>query len=450
MALSFFQIPDKAFMNIFIFHQSSEFLASLSEIIGFEIEAKIQTSTYFNELELSLEIESFELVIIEHTRSNNSLIQTLFKKNKPKCFTLFVSSKPSLLKDNQTALSNESMLIDSTFGPQFVIESILDCLKKIMIGPEAQSFIPVSVTRLYLANELPCAVYYKNGDNYSIYLSKEEKISLEDYFLNSNNNLYSLYIKEENKELFFQKSNQSSKQFTAKDITLIGQISLKKTMETLSRRKEFDAKSLKMAKEISQSIINNISHDGQLREGLIESLLNLNYINMHSTLLVIFMTILFQKDESLGQENLEKLSYAAILHDLLINDEDLAKIDKLDKKTIKELKPEEVTKVLSHPTKLASIIAESEIVSKDVSIIIRTHHERFDGSGFPKRISWSEMNKLSRIFILTHEMVDEFINKMNQQETLEAITQKLYHKYEGIGDLERTSSLYKDYFKRTS
>lgn len=79
----------------------------------------------------------------------------------------------------------------------------------------------------------------------------------------------------------------------------------------------------------------------------------------------------------LSYDSVENIKTAALLHDLGkigINDSILNKAGRLTQ--------EEYEQIMLHPTKGAEIISKVDFL-KDVSKIIKHHHERYDGKGYP-------------------------------------------------------------------
>ena len=79
------------------------------------------------------------------------------------------------------------------------------------------------------------------------------------------------------------------------------------------------------------------------------------------------------------------LGTAAILHDIGkigIKDTILNKEDKLT--------PDEFDEIMSHPVVGANIISKIDIF-KEVTPIVRYHHEKYDGSGYPEGLKGAEI-----------------------------------------------------------
>ncbi|MDR3552443.1 MAG: HD-GYP domain-containing protein [Clostridia bacterium] len=91
----------------------------------------------------------------------------------------------------------------------------------------------------------------------------------------------------------------------------------------------------------------------------------------------------------------EVLKYAALLHDIGkigIKDEILNKPSRLSR--------EEIDVIRLHPDKGAHIIEDIEFLSKSVEII-RSHHERYDGSGYPRGLTGKDLPVESMILMVS-------------------------------------------------
>lgn len=91
------------------------------------------------------------------------------------------------------------------------------------------------------------------------------------------------------------------------------------------------------------------------------------------------------KAYGLNHERIENIRTAAILHDIgkiAIHDSILNKSEKLTQ--------EEYEKIMTHPSVGADIISKMDFF-KDITTIIRYHHERYDGKGYPEGLVGEEI-----------------------------------------------------------
>ncbi|ABR47375.1 metal dependent phosphohydrolase [Alkaliphilus metalliredigens QYMF] len=114
------------------------------------------------------------------------------------------------------------------------------------------------------------------------------------------------------------------------------------------------------------------------------------YTQNHSSR-VAKVTVEFSKDLGLAEDLIESMHYGALLHDI-------GKIGVLDEILNKPgaLTREEFAIIKEHPVKGINILAPMEL-EKDVLNIIRYHHERYDGMGYPEKLRGNEIPLTARI-----------------------------------------------------
>lgn len=111
---------------------------------------------------------------------------------------------------------------------------------------------------------------------------------------------------------------------------------------------------------------------------------------------------------------LEKLVYASLLHDIMLfTHPAIAEIHTLEnfEKIKHQLLPEEAQIFLDHPAEAAKLVEGAfNLAPPETETIILQHHEKPDGSGFPKRMNAVRIAPLSALFILAHDLVVYFMD----------------------------------------
>lgn len=108
------------------------------------------------------------------------------------------------------------------------------------------------------------------------------------------------------------------------------------------------------------------------------------YTSGHATRVKEY-SVMLGEAYGLNHDKIEKIKTAAILHDIGkigINDSILNKRTKLTQKEYEEIK--------THPCVGADIISKMDLF-KDVATIVRCHHERYDGQGYPEGLRGNEI-----------------------------------------------------------
>lgn len=101
-----------------------------------------------------------------------------------------------------------------------------------------------------------------------------------------------------------------------------------------------------------------------------------------------------------------KLGLASVIHDVFVFDEDLLKIRSIKDPHLKDFDPRTVDEFKLHPKKSGDFAAQFNGYS-DVDFIVREHHERPDGKGFPAGSNSTQLTALSCLFILANNFVLE-------------------------------------------
>ncbi len=113
--------------------------------------------------------------------------------------------------------------------------------------------------------------------------------------------------------------------------------------------------------------------------------LNDPYTKEHVIMVAEFSALL-AKELGLKKSNIEKIKLAGFLHDV-----GKQAIPKIILSKPGKLSPQEFELVKTHVSIGVSILEELN-VSVDIISIVAEHHERLDGSGYPKRLKGSEIS----------------------------------------------------------
>jgi len=134
-------------------------------------------------------------------------------------------------------------------------------------------------------------------------------------------------------------------------------------------------------------------------------------IQTHSALFVK-LVVEVAKHMGMTAQDMRVLKYASLLHDagkVMIPDEILKKPNKLT--------GEEFQIIKKHPLKGAEIVKPIEVLRPVIPIILY-HHEKFDGTGYPKGLKGKEIPFGSRIM----SVVDAYIAMVTKQPYRESLT----------------------------
>ncbi len=114
-----------------------------------------------------------------------------------------------------------------------------------------------------------------------------------------------------------------------------------------------------------------------------------------------------------------KLSLAALLHDITIPENELAKLHSLKSEAALDLSQVDLNIVKMHTIKASDYVKKLHDIPPDVDNIILHHHERPNGTGFPRGLHHQYIQPLPSLFIMAHDVLDYFIEN-GKSGTLEA------------------------------
>ena len=121
----------------------------------------------------------------------------------------------------------------------------------------------------------------------------------------------------------------------------------------------------------------------------------------------------------LEQRERDELRMAALLHDL----GKIGMSDILLAKGKELLTPDEVKEYRSHPLRGQSLLNTFEEL-REVGLVIRHHHEAFDGSGFPDGLAGAQIPLGARILALA-DWIDSSFSRETRSNTKYELTKKL-------------------------
>lgn len=134
------------------------------------------------------------------------------------------------------------------------------------------------------------------------------------------------------------------------------------------------------------------------------------YTKGHSDRVAEF-SVLIGKSLDLSEEDLKTLRLGGLFHDI-------GKIGIPDSVLLKEskLNDEEYSQIKNHPAIGTHILSNAEIF-KDILPIVKHHHERYDGRGYPSRLSGEAIPYLARIAMVA-DAFDAMTSKRTYRDAL--------------------------------
>jgi HD-GYP domain-containing protein (c-di-GMP phosphodiesterase class II) len=133
-----------------------------------------------------------------------------------------------------------------------------------------------------------------------------------------------------------------------------------------------------------------------------------NFISSHSVILAHISCSIAAQMQWPSNTTFQKLVMAALFHDFFFQDPEWAKISTKKELEGLKLKPtdEKYLTIKNHPIRCADLVKTFNEVPGDVDMIVLQHHERPDGTGFPKGLRSHQIAPLAAVMIVAHDILD--------------------------------------------
>jgi len=127
----------------------------------------------------------------------------------------------------------------------------------------------------------------------------------------------------------------------------------------------------------------------------------------HSVMLTYLMSECAKTLNWSSELTLQKLAFAATLHDMDLDESFFnIKADLMSKRNIKDATQDpDIAKLFNHVMGASQLVLNWSSCPPDVDVIIRQHHEKPDGSGFPLGLEDSKISPLAALFILAEDVI---------------------------------------------
>lgn len=145
------------------------------------------------------------------------------------------------------------------------------------------------------------------------------------------------------------------------------------------------------ARELATRIVDSVVKNENALVWLTQ-LKNRDEYTVQHSINVCVLSVLFGRHLGLGQHDLRELGFGALLHDIgkmRIPQHILNKVDKLTNDEMELMK--------HHPEFGYQILKNSPDVSESAIDIAHSHHERIDGSGYPRKMAGDSISLFSKL-----------------------------------------------------
>lgn len=412
-------------MEILLYHQNKKILELLKFLIESQYGACTHETTSFSDtVDYLINHDTIHLVVAGSNTESQKLLKFL---NTLKVKIPIILVQDSNLEKMEYLNQKHLTVIHLTEIQDILIKKIETTCDAESLTAKQENYCKINANLLASISNVYCDIYIKLSDHNYVKLfkagtafSKEETQKLVE-----SKRIRSLYVQTKDIKVFID--------CLCKELVSIGetpQSQPDQLQTTIARTNElmhdiyqkigFSSEVQALAKESVNLTLKMIGSHPKISKALSQSLVKgQNYIASHSLLLANVSCAIAAKMEWPSNTTFHKLVLASLFHDFTLSDVQMAKISTLEELNGRRSQSEEFYKeVFSHPLKSAELLRSMKEIPGDVDFLVFQHHERPDGSGFPKGLKSHQIVAISAVFIFAHEMVDEIL-KLNNEFNLE-------------------------------
>jgi putative nucleotidyltransferase with HDIG domain len=403
-------------------------------------------------LETSFSCEVFDVDSIRKLSSNsnasfyiacvdeklNEMDQGLIKK---------IENKPSLYISKNIEVINTFLINFPTIETKLLKEpsDISSLIKKISVQlglsvntrGEDELFVAVRTDYLLKVNHYLCDIYIKISDEKYLKIFKSNvDFNIDDLARLNKKNIEYVYVKDNDFEKLLDSMNVFEPECLAEEVQL-GKVTISSELSftqdilhKLTGRIGINEKVTKYVQRSLTLLFSFLEQDQDLKKLLRYLEKDRNFLSEHSIMVACVASAVLGQTTYGNDANNLKLSLAAIFHDLGINKEKFHGFELLQNDDYEDLSKRELDAYKGHVVAGFEILEKFSSIPSDVDKIILHHHEKYDGSGFPRGVGWSKIPFLSVVFIVSHELVVYFFkNEYSEEKFLKFIEEKkkVYH-----------------------
>lgn len=357
--------------------------------------------------------DAVDLVVFDFKVNNKSEVEGFWKA----CgMTPVIRCIQGKIEDNPVVDAN---VVGFIYRPTFVenlVSKIDDLIERgvLKAKPSEQAQCRIRTKLLLAVAPLKGDIYIKLSDKKFVKLFKEgdtfNQEDLEKYTVKKG--IEYLYIRQEQIREFTEKYRADLAKMLQSDSLTVEDVSkmsdnVHETVKELSKHMGFTKEVQELAKAQVQLTMKSMGKSPKLAD-ILRKLKETEgqFIATHSTLTGYLACAIAAQLQWGSDTTFHKLTLASFLHDISLDNQELAhclRLDEVEKEPGKYTS-DDIKAFKLHPNKCAEIAKGFSEVPPDVDTIIVQHHERPDGTGFPRGLNQAYIAPLAAVFIVAHDL----------------------------------------------
>jgi HD-GYP domain-containing protein (c-di-GMP phosphodiesterase class II) len=397
-------------------------------------------------------LDSQQLVILPYEATiTKEILKLYYEKDIKKPITLTFTRKESL---DEYHVNFKYHALTGTFLNDGNADTFHQLYKKLMkinerLSSPSSEYSPVSMGYFDELDTISVDVFLKLSEMKFIKIIRRfQDILPEDLAKYKEKNVKELYVKQNDLRMFVNDiTSKLNKKYT--DNVSLGRddlIPLKCHEAVYDSIKSIglEEKGLSLTNKALGAMMDQISKSNM--SSVIGSLLNNgNFISEHSLLLSYIACSTCRKSKWNDQQNIMRLSVASFFHDIKCMDDEVSRVYSLNSVYYEELSYKQKQNFKNHMSEAAKLLSQIDGLPIGVEKIVMNHHEKYDGSGFPRSLDYKMLDPLTSIFVVAHEIVDYIYEVGFARDNIISCLQEMKRSYEKGSFPEVISSVAKSF-----
>ena len=164
---------------------------------------------------------------------------------------------------------------------------------------------------------------------------------------------------------------------------------------------------IKLTEEIANSVNKTMEKEKGLKDLMSTILRRENYFFELTNIINYISTAIIEEMKWDKEKTITKFITASTFCNISLDDEELAYFYRINNKGFKNLSTGQKAVVISHMKDSVDLVKKS--ISPDEEKLILSHHEKPDGSGYPKGLNASQIHVQTAAFIIAHDFAHHMI-----------------------------------------
>lgn len=303
-----------------------------------------------------------------------------------------------------------------------------------------ENYTPIKIRILSQLNTVPCDIYLKlSSDNYVKIINQNDKFNREDIeryvskkvdFLHIPNNSYQSFVNycidSMNKELLEVNNNNNNNNNNDPEKTIYLQMDAHEVLRNQLTTIGINPATIALSKNIVDSTIKMVESTSTLQE-LLKKTINKenNFIFEHSILLSYICCSMANNIDWQSENTKVKLSLSSLIHDITLEDHELAKISSISSPEFISLSSAKAKQFQNHPIEAQKLALQLKSFPAGIDQILIQHHELPNGEGFPRKLNAVTIPPLSAMFITAHTFIDYLYQSKFSEDAQEGALKKM-------------------------